>query len=380
MKFLPFVWRNLTRKKTRTVFTLLSVLTAFLLFGVLMAVRQGFITGARLPGAGLMFTLPTSPGDMPRDYYDKIAQLNGIAAVLPLTGDLFYFRDPKNTLNVSALDPSTLLHMFPKINVPAAQRNAWINDRTGALVRVDDAKRLGLKIGDHVPLIKFDKSGQPGKVLDVTIDAIQGHSKDEFGFGQLYVHYDYYRAWSGKQTIGAIVEQVKDPNQETAIAKTVDAMFANSSAPTRTQPLQALVQNFIARFGDIGTIALAIVAAALIGMLIVTANTMAQSIRERTNELAMLQSLGFSRTRLVLLIFVESLLLTGVGGLIGLGCAWVATTLLGPAAAKVVPGLYFPPQVIASGVVLIVILSLLAAVAPGVRAVRLGIADALRRA
>jgi putative ABC transport system permease protein len=378
MKFLPLIWRNLTRKKTRTVFTLLSVLCTFFLFGFLMAVRQGFATGAKLPGQGMLITLLKEQGagnNIPENYTARIAAVDGVKAVLPIAVHAFYYREKKNMAGVGAVDPDTLFRVLPKLKVPRKQREKWTHDRIGAIVRDTFAKRHGWKVGDHVPLLS---ATHPGKTLEINIDGIQDTSGNfNIGFGSLFVHFDYMRTWTGNDGLGAFIERAANPAQTSAVAKRINAALANSSVPTRTQPVQAVVQNQIARFGDIGAITIAVAIAALIGMLIVTANTMAQSIRERVAELAAMRALGFSRASLVWLVLGESLFLTALGGLVGLGLAWLATVLMGPAFAKVVPGLYFSPMVIAIGVGLIVLLSLVAALAPSVRAVRLQVATAL---
>lgn len=378
MKFLPLIWRNLTRKKTRTVFTLLSVLCTFLLFGFLMAVRQGFVTGATLPGADMIFTLPKLGGDhgMPQSYGDRIAAVAGVAEVMRIGGGGFYYQSKKKSVGIGAVEAEKLFRMFPDLQVPEDQRQKWLHDRIGAIVLDDVAKRYGWKLGDRIPLLSYK---QPDKVLEVNIDGIQDtHSgKIHVGFGQLYIHFDYLSAWTGDDSAIAFIERAADPDQTSAVAERISTILANSPVPTTTSPMQAMVQGVISRFGDIGAIAIAIALAALIGMLIVTANTMAQSVRERIAELAAMRALGFSRVQLVALVTGESLLLTAAGGLIGLGCAWGATLLLGPAFSKTVPGLYFSPAVFGVGVALIVLLSLIAALSPSVRAVRLRVATAL---
>ncbi|HET7308328.1 MAG TPA: ABC transporter permease [Gammaproteobacteria bacterium] len=378
MKFLPLVWRNLLRKKTRTVFTLLAVLCTFLLFGFLMAVRQGFVTGARLPGADLIFTMTKSGGNegMPQNYGDRIAAVAGVADVMRIGGGGFYYQTRKNSLGVGAVESKMLFRMFPEINVPRDQREQWAHDRLGAIVRDDIAKRFGWKVGDHIPLLSY---AHPGKTLEINIDGIQGTQSGSVhvGFGQIYVHFDYLSTWTGDDSVGAFVERAANPVQTSAVANRINAVLANSSVPSKSVPMQAMVQSAISRFGDIGTIAVAIAIAALIGMLIVTANTMAQSVRERVAELAAMRALGFTRLQLIWLVLGESLCLTAVGGLIGLGLAWLTTVLLGPAFSKTVPGLYFSPVVISVGVGLIVLLSLIAALTPSVRAVRLQVGASL---
>lgn len=378
MKFVPLIWRNLLRKKTRTVFTLLSVLCTFLLFGFLMAVRQGFVTGARLPGADVIFTMPKAGGSegMPQSYGARIAAVAGVADVMRIGGAGFYFQTRKQTVGVGAVEPAMLFRMFPALNVPRAQREKWEHDRIGAIVRDDIAKRFGWKVGDHIPLLSYE---QPGKTLEVNIDGIQDTHTGSIhvGFGQLYVHFDYLSTWSGKDSVDAFVERAANPRETSAVAKRINAALANSSVPSKSVPMQAMVQSVISRFGDIGAIAIAIAIAALIGMLIVTANTMAQSVRERVAELAAMRAVGFTRSQLVWLVLGESLCLTAIGGLIGLGLAWITTVLLGPAFSKTIPGLYFSPAVIAIGIGLIVLLSLVAALSPSIHAVRLQVASAL---
>ena len=173
--------------------------------------------------------------------------------------------------------------------------------------------------------------------------------------------------------------KLKDPSQAEPIAQKLDAMFANSPNETKTATEKAFVAGFAKQIGDIGSIMIAIAGAVLFTILLVSANTMAQAIRERTNELAILKTLGFSDARILMLVLAESCLIAIVGGGLGLAVAWPIVSFIGLQTGGMIPPLYLPGADIVIGAVIIIVLGFATGLWPAVQASRLRIVDALRK-
>jgi putative ABC transport system permease protein len=381
MKYLPLIWANLMRRKARTLFTLLSVLAAFLLFGVLGAVRQAFTGGVELAGADRLVTMNkiSLVNSMPMSYGDRIATVPGVAEVSYQDWVGAYFQDPKQPIVAFGVDAKSYLDIHPDMHLPPAQMQAWLDDRQGVIIGATLAKQYGWKPGDHFPLrsnIWRDKQGN--STWDVNVDGIYTGGQDNI----LFMHYKYLddpRAFRQNQ-VGMFILKVADPTNSGKIATQVDQLFANSESETKTSTEKAFLQGFAAQLGDIGKIVTGIVTAVLFSMLLVTANTMAQSIRERTSELAVLKALGFGERGIALMVLAESLLVTAIGGVLGLLLALLLVSGVSTKLIAFLPGFSLPVASIALGIILMLLLGLLAGLLPASQAMRLQVAAALRRA
>ncbi|HEV2110818.1 MAG TPA: ABC transporter permease [Gammaproteobacteria bacterium] len=380
MKYLPLIWANLMRRKVRTVFTLLSVFIAFMLFAVLGAVNQAFTGGVDLAGANRLVVTNRIGliNSMPINYSDRIAAVPGVAQVTWQEWVGGYFQDPRQPITAFGVDEKTYLDVHDDMHLPPEQVQTWLNDRQGVLIGPAVAKRYGWKLGDHIPLrsnIWRDKQGN--STWDVNVDGIYSGAQEDL----LVMHYKYLddtRAFRNNQ-VGMFLLKISDPARAGGIAKQVDDMFANSDAETKTSSEKAFVQSFAAMLGNIGKIVTGIVTAVLFSMLLVIANTMAQSIRERISELAVLKALGFSRRGIGFMVLAESLLVTVLGGVLGLGLGALFSGGIG-AKLPFVQDFHTPPTGVALGVVLMLLLGLLAGLLPAIQAMRLQVATALRRA
>lgn len=380
MKYLPLIWRNLLRRKVRTFFTVLSILVAFILFGLLMTIRVAFSLGVDLAGAdrlvqlhkvGFLIFLPLS-------HKDRIAQVPGVKEVTYQTWFGGIYQDPSNFFAQMAVDPEAFLRMYPEFNVPPEQAKAWISDRTGALVGRALAERFGWKLGDRIPLQgTIFNTGRP---WEFSIDAIYDGEQKGTDTTQFLFHYDFLReaGMGGQSLVGWYVIRVADPQQAGQIAQLIDAQFANSAFETKTSTEKAFVQGFAKQIGDIGAIMVAISIAVLFTILLVAGNTMAQSIRERTSELAVLKTVGFSDGTILGLVLAESCAIAIIGGAIGLALGW-AITERGDPTGGMLPSFYLPGRDLGIGAVLVLALGLLAGILPAWQASRLRIVDALRR-
>lgn len=383
MKFLPLVWKNLWRRKVRTAFTLACIFIAFLLFGMLMTIRAAFSFGVELAGLDRLIIIHKVSliQPLPKSYLER---LRAVPGVLTATHNSWFggvYQDPSNFFAQIALEPETYFSMYPELRLPPDQMKAWLADRQGAVVGRATANRFGWKIGDRIPLqatIWQPKSGN-GSTWEFNLVGIYDGDPgvDTTNFFFRYDYLDENRT-NGDGLVGWYIVKIDDPSRSVEMAARFDDMFANSSAETKTTTEKGFVDSFAKQIGDIGAIMMAIVSAVLFTMLLVSANTMAQSVRERTNELAVLKTLGFSNTAVLAIVLGESLFIALLGGTLGLGVAWLIVQR-GDPTNGLLPAFLLPGRDLVTGVWLMVALGFLAGALPAVQAMRLRITDALRR-
>ncbi len=382
MKYLPLLWRSLMRRKLRTLFTALSILVAFVLFGALMALKAAFGMGIDLAGQDrlVMIQKVSFIQPLPFAYQSRIAATEGVATVTHASWFGGIYQDPKNFFPQFAVVPDAWLQMYPEYALTPDRQQAWYGNRTGAIVGRALADRFGWKVGDRVPLQATIFRKADDSPWTFTVEGIYEAGQQGTDTTQMFFHYDYLNETRQvlKDQVGWYVIRVSDPQESDAVAARLDALFANSPAETKTSTENAFVQAFAAQIGDVGSILMAILAAVLFTMLLVAANTMGQAVRERTNELAVMKTLGFTDGQLLALVLGESMLLAIVGGGTGLLLAWLIT-LGGDPTGGFLPAFFLPPRTLVLGVALIVLVGLAAGVLPAWQASRLRIVDALRR-
>ena len=386
MKFLPLLWSSLLRRKLRTVFTLLSIAVAFTLFGVLMATRTAFSAGVTVAGAERLVMLDkvSMVNALPLRYRAQIASVPGVADVTH--GNWFggIYQDPKNVFATIAVEPESWMRIHPEFVVSPSQQQAWLADRTGAMVGVETARRFNWRLGDRVPLQGTIYRRPDGRPWEFTIDAIYDSPEGVADRTQFFIHQTYLNETLapgayGRDEVTYFVVKVADPRESEQVASRLDALFAGSSPQTKTATEKAFVSSFANQIGDIGAIMLAIAGAVLFTILIVTGNTMAEATRERTSELAVLKTLGFSDGKIVALVLAESCLIALSGGGLGLGLAVAGITAIGDPTRGMLPPIHLPAGEIVRGVGFIVMLGVMAGLLPALQARRLRIVDALRR-
>ena len=382
MKFLPLVWKNIWRKKFRTIFTLLSIFIAFLLFGILMTIRMAFSFGVEVAGLDRLVLIHKVSLIMPLplSYEQRLRQTDGVELVTHQSWFNGIYQDPSNFFANIAVEPESFLKIYREFRLPPDQVKAWLADRQGAIVGRDLANRFGWKIGDRVPLTGtiFPPKGG-GQTWDFNIvgiyDGDDGVDKTSFFFR--YDYLDENRTF-GAGTVGWYVVKIADPSRAVELSRTFDEMFANSSAETKTTTEKGFVEGFAKQIGDVSTIMIAISSTVLFMFGLVAASTMAQSVRERTNEFAVLKTLGFSAASILALVLGESLFIAFTGGLLGLGIAWLFVQN-GDPTGGMLPIFILPARELSIGVGLMVLMGFLAGVMPALGAMRLRITDALRR-
>jgi putative ABC transport system permease protein len=383
MKFLSLVWSNLKRKKLRTFLTVLSIFVAFVLYGLLCTIKEAFTGGIALAGAdrlvvrhkvSLIMTLPVT-------YKARMERLPGVTSATHMTWfNGIYQGESKNFFGSFPVEPEPFLAMYPEFLLPEEQKQAWLKTRTGAIVGRALVDRFKWKLGDRIPLTSpiWPRKGDGAWEFDI-VGIFEGAKKgtDTSGFYFRYDYFDEGRA-RGEGLVGWYAVRVKDPEKAAEVAGAVDREFANSPHETKAEPEGAFMQGFAAQIGDIGTILIAILSAVFFTILLVAGNTMAQAVRERTEELGVLKAMGFTNELVLALVLAESCLIAAVGGLAGIGLAWLVTAGGSPVPAML-PVFYLPPRYIVIGVGLVVGLGFVAGILPALQAMRLRIAVALRR-
>ena len=387
MKFLGLVWSNLKRKKLRTILTLLSIFVAFLLFGFLCAIKEAFLAGVNLAGADRLivrhkvsFIQP-----LPQSYQARIEAIPGVDAVASMTWFGGIYKDPKNFMATFPVDPDNYLDMYTEVVVTPEVRAKWKQTRNGAIVGKTTfdrfAKSDGWKIGDRIPFtspIWGQPAGQPHwefEIVGIYTPGKKGADDTAFVF-----RYDYFEEarQERKGSVGWFGVRVKDAGQAAEVAKRIDEQFANSPSETKAEPEGAFAAGFASQIGDIATIVAGVVSAVFFTILLVAGNTMSQSVRERTEEIGVQKAMGFPNGLVLALVLIESCLIALLGGLGGLGVAWLIT-LGGSPIPQMLPIFVIPNRDLIMGVIFAVALGLIAGAIPAYHAMRLRIAVALRK-
>jgi len=384
MKYLHLVWAALLRRKTRTLFTLLSVLAAFLLFGLLDSVHSAFTAGSRdvagvdrlVTVSKVSFTLP-----LPKSLYERIQAVPGVREVTYANWFGGIYQDPKNFFANMAVAPN-FLSLFPEFAIPPEQLQAFHDTRTGAVAGASLARQFGWKIGDKIPLqatIYPQKDGSNNWTLDLvgifhTIDPKQVAQEN-----QLFFNWDYFdeARQFGTGNIGWYVTRIIDVHQADRVAERIDALSAGSDHETKTQSEQAFNVAFVSQFADIGLIVGAIMGAVFFTLILLTGNTMAQAVRERIPELAVLKTIGFSNRSVLSLVLAEAVALLLIGAAVGLLLAGAVV-----AGVRLRLGTGFPLDQVGRdiwlhGLALAVVVGLIVGALPALRGMRLRIVDAL---
>jgi putative ABC transport system permease protein len=385
MKFLHLIWSNLKRKKLRTSLTLLSILVAFVLFGFLCAIQQALVGGVEMAGADrLVVRHKVSIIQLlPESYKARMERIPGVQLATHQTWFGGIYQDPKNFFMQNPVVPEEFLDMHPELILAPDQKKAWEQTRTGAIVGRKTAERFHWKIGDKVPIQSTIWPKSDGN-RNWEFDLVGIYDGKEKGTDTtpLFFRYDYFeeaRIQWGKGQVGWYTIRVKDPAQAVEVAKRVDQEFENSPAETKTEPEGAFIQGWAKQIGNIVLIVALILSAVFFTILLVAGNTMAQSVRERTGELGVLKAIGFTNGGVLSLVLAESCVLAVLGGVLGLVLACLVVPVVAQALAGLLPLFYLPVRDVFLGLGISLGLGLLAGIFPALQAMRLRVADALRR-
>lgn len=385
MKYIYFVWKNLGRKKIRTVLTILSIMIAFLLFGLLRTMGSAFEMGAELAGEDRLISIHKISliQPLPISHIAKIAGVNGVEDVTHASWFGGYYQDPKNQFAQFAIETEKYFAIYDDlVTIPDEQLQAWLKNRIGAVVGRATAIRFGWKVGDRIPLISSIYPQENGdRTWEFVVEGIYDVKDEHADSSAFLFHYDYFdEAKSfGKGTVGWAIVKVEEPEQSARIAADIDALFANSFAETKTSSEKDFAASFAKQFADIGLITTYILSAVFFTMLLVAGNTMAQAVRERIPELAILKTIGFSDFAVLNMVLAESLLISIIGGALGLAAAWLVAGAMASQVAAFMPGFAMDVSVVLLGAILILSLGVLTGILPALQGMRLTIVNALGR-
>jgi len=383
VRFLPLIWGNLRRRRLRTALTLLSIGVAFVLFGYLSAIRRGLDQGVTLAGADRLFVRHrisiTQP--LPVSYQERIHRLPGVAAVVHATWFGGIYQEPRNFFPQMPVEPEAYFRMYPEFKLAPEAMARWLATRDGAVAGKKTAERFGWKVGDRIPIrptVWTRKDGQG--IWDFELVGIYEAGQEGTDESNFFFRYDYFDEGRtfGHGIIGWYVVRVSDPQRAGEIAQAVDAEFANSPNETKAETEGAFLRGWARQVGDITAIVASILGAVFFTILLVAGNTMAQSVRERTEELGVLKAMGFTNSQVLWLVLGESCFLALLGGGSGLALAWILIQGGDPTHGAL-PVFDFPARDLLGGLLFAVLLGLIAGFFPALQAMRLRIADALRR-
>jgi putative ABC transport system permease protein len=379
MKFLPLLLANLGRRKIRTILTIGSFAVAMFLFGILGSIHYGFRQGIDLAGADRLVVIGRTSiiQPLPITYQARLKRMPGVRDVAHSTWFGGVYQDVKNFFPQFVIEPEDWRRMYPEFVVDPAEWAAFLAERQGCVVGTKLANRFGWKVGSRIPLKVPGYLG--GGSWEFNVRAIYRGTRPGDDETQMWLRHDYFyekapQYWQG--IVGWYIVRVANPAKAQAVASAIDAEFSNSASETRTQTESAFAAGFIQQMGNIQFLLLAIGGIVFFTLLLVTGNTMAIAVRERTGELAVLKAIGFSDRFVLGIVLVESLVIALVGGALGL---WLANGLTKQDITSGLLLLYLPPVALVIGLAFAVGTGLLAGLLPAVGAMRLNVATALRR-
>jgi putative ABC transport system permease protein len=382
MKFSKLILANLLRKKARLILTIGSFAVALFLFALLGVVSDAFSRGADVVSANRLVTINRTSiiNTVPLSYRDEILRISGVKYV---THDNWFggvYQDPKNFFPQFVIDPENQRQVFPELIVPDDQWDTFLKDRQGAIVGAATMKRFGWKIGDRIP-ITTTIYGLAGKPFEFNIDGVYHGAKPEDDETQFWFQWEYFKESvpdAMKGQVGWYTVRIADPDDAPRIAKTIDNMYLNSPYETKTETESAFAEGWVKQFGNIKFLILSIGTVVFFTLLLVTGNTMAISVRERTNELGVLKAIGFPDGTILAFILGESMAIA-LAGCVGLLLALIFIPMFGRALAGLLPPLLVTAKTLAYGVIAALVVGFASGILPAYGAMRMRVVNALRR-
>lgn len=384
MNDLVLMRKNLFRKPVRTILLLISIMIAFAILGVMLSFNSAVSNFNTLPTRMITLSKINFTEPLPMAHYDRIAHTEGVAVATHMNWFGGYFQDPRSGfLPVFAVDPETYFQVYAEdLNIPTEQRDAFFNNRTAMLVAAPVAERYGWRIGQRIPIkSNIFTNGSTGNstwefTLVGTIPTPQGSSQT----GSVLIQYDYFNETItfGRDRIGWAPFLTTSAEMNERVAHSIDQRFANSADETSTQDEEAFNKSFTAQLGNIALVITLVVGSAFIAILLIVGTTMALAVRERTKEVGVMKTLGFSSGRVLRMVLGESLLLCFLGAALG---ALLAIGLLAMAAGAGGggPQISFATSALGWSALIALGLGLLTGLAPALQAYRMSIIDALGR-
>ena len=381
MKFVPLVFASLWRAPTRTILTVFSLMAAFVLFGLLDPIAQVFEGGASGAAANRLVVSPRhSTSDMlPVRYAETVLGIEGVEIVAHQTWFGGIFRDPANNFMRFAVSARSWLDTYPEIVLPEDQRRAFIDTPTGAIVGRTTAERYDLHVGDKIPLVADIWHNSDGSHWTFDLTGIYDGADESVDTTRMLLNFDYFDDYRivGPGFVSNLIVTLTPDAEPAQFARLIDETFANSSMETRTVSGQEFLLQMARQYGDVSLIVRGILAAVFFTIVLLAANTMSQATRERTTEIAVLNTVGFRAGRILALVLSESILIPLVAALGGLAIARVVLAFTRNLLATFVP-LSIDLQTGVTSLALAVGIGLVAGWPPARRAARLDVATALQ--
>lgn len=381
MKFARIIFANLLRKKVRLLLTIGSFAVALFLFAFLAVVNNAFNLGAEVASAERLVVINRTSiiNTIPLSYSDKIRHIPGVKAVAHNNWFGGVYQDEKNFFPQFVISPETQRQVMPELVVPDDQWAAFLKDRQGAIAGARTAERFHWKIGDRIP-IKTTLYG--GGSWEFNLVGIYHGKRPIDDETQFWFQWDYFEEkipQAIKGQVGWYVLRLNSPDDAVRVSKAIDAEFANSPYETKTQSESAFAANWVKQFGNIKFLIITIGSVVFFTLLLVTGNTMAISVRERTGELAVFKAIGYSDRTVLFFVLAESLMIAIIGGVLGLALAILAVPGLGRALNGILPNLVLQPSTLITGLVVALAVGLISGMIPGIMAMRMRVISALRR-
>jgi putative ABC transport system permease protein len=382
VKFRQLIFANLFRKKVRLILTIGSFAVALFLFSFLAVVKGAFGRGADIAGADRLVIINRISiiQPLPLSYRDKILRIPGVKAITHNNWFGGVYQDEKNFFPQFAIDVENQRKVLPELQVPDDQWANFVKDRQGAIAGAKTAARFHWKIGDRIPIKTTIFGG--ASTWEFNLDGIYHSTTMGGDESQFWFQWDAFEEGvpkSFKDNVGWYVLRLDNPDDAVRVSKAIDDMFANSSFETKTETESAFAAGWVKQFGNIEFLILTIGAVVFFTLLLVTGNTMAISVRERIGELAVLKAIGFSDRSVLFFVLAESLTISLVGGLIGLGLAALAIPVLAAALNGLLPTLILSPAILSVGLGTALLVGVVSGLLPGIGAMRMRVVNALRR-
>ncbi|WP_226643841.1 ABC transporter permease [Microbulbifer variabilis] len=384
MNDLYLIYKNMTRKPLRLFLTCFAIFIAFLIFGAVTSLKTALNSSVELSADNrlVVFNRINFTQSLPISYFQKVAAVEGVKDVTHLNWFGGYYQEQSRQIVSLAVDPESYLRVYEEIVIPEEQKQAWFNNRQGALVGEKLAQIYGWKVGDRIPIssnIFTHKDG--GYTWEFVVSGIFKGDSEQYDTRQMLFHYKYFMETQtfGNDWIGWMALTTDDPSLNEKVAKTIDDSFANSQSETDTSTEKSFNKAFIEQIGNIGLIIFSVVFTAFFTILIVVGNTMALAIRERTGEIAVLKTLGFSSARIFRMVLSESLLIAFIGGLSGLAAAWLLVEGVKTFLARFLPNLILDGDIALQALLFMLLLGIITGLLPAFNALRLNIVSAFNR-
>lgn len=381
MTLFTLIRKNLTRKKLRFILTEFAIVIAFFLFGLLLAFNRGLSVGQDLSAADRLVVNNriNFTQKLPLAYVERIAAVENVQTVTHSTWFGGFYQEPRNWLAMFAVEPDKYFSLFDELRTDPDEFANWQRNRVGIMVGQVVADRYGFEVGQRLPInSNIYTSSDGGRAWNFVVEGIFYDFDAPQNANSVLMHYDYLnKGGEGSNTVGQIVLRTTDPAANDQVSNDIDAEFLNSPDATETITEAAFAASFVAQSGSIGLVIQSVAGAAVFIILIIVGNTMVQAIRERTKEIGVLKALGFQAGTIVFSVIVEALMLSFIGGLLGLGLASLSVFLI------LATGFPFPivldVEVALFSLALMLLLGLSTALIPAIAAHRQSIAAAFSR-